>query len=84
MAPGGEKTLDKETSRQLCSDTSRGTGRVVQFSVSSSGDEEVDASVVPRRSASGTEREVSVVTDTEGHAVDPFVASKFDPMLDGM
>ena len=82
VAPGGEKTLDDETSPMPRTDSSRGTGRVVQFSVcSSSGDEGVGASVEPRRSASGMGRVVSVVTDTESYAVDPFVVSKFDSIL---
>ena len=57
------------------------TGRIVQFSVGSSGDEGVDAPVAPCRSASGMGRGVFVVSDTEGYAVDPFVASKFDSIL---
>ena len=39
---------------------------------------------MPRRSASGMGRGMSVVTETEGHAVDTFVASKFDPVLGGV
>ena len=81
VAPGGEKILNNETSRLPSTDISRGTGRVVQFSVCSSGDEGVDASVAPRRSASGMGRGVSLVTDTESYAVDPFVASKFGSII---
>ena len=61
VAPGGEKTLDNETSRLPRTDTSRGTGRVAQFSVCSSGDEGVELRLVVQHQG----REVSVVTDTE-------------------
>ena len=76
--------MGNEAARRLRSSTPRGTGRVVQFSVCSSGDEGVDDSVLPRSSAPKTGREVTDVTDADVHAVDPFVASKFDFMFVAM
>ena len=75
---GGEKSASNEAPRQLRSSTSRGTGRVVHFSVCSSGDEGVDDSVLPRNSAPRGGRELTAVTDADVHAVDPVVASKFN------
>ena len=81
MATGGEKSVDGGVSRQLRSGTSRITDRVVHFSLCSSGDEGVDDSILPRSSAPRVGQEIAVVTDPEGQAVDPFVASKFGIML---
>ena len=74
---GAEDSVVKEVSQQLRPSTSGGTGKVVQFSVGSSGDEEAEESVLPRGSASKGGQSVTTVTSPDVHAVDPFVASRY-------
>ena len=74
---GEENSVVNEASQQLRPGTSRGTGRVVQFNLGCSGDEEVEESVLPRGSTSRGGRDVTAVTSTDVHAVDPFVASRY-------
>ena len=74
---GEEDSVVNEASQQLRPSTSRGTGRVVQFNVRSSGDEEAEESVWPRGSTSRGGRDVTAVTSTDVHAVDSFFPSRY-------
>ena len=78
MTSEGEKSGQSDGSRQLYPSTSRCAGRVVQFNVCSNLDEGAGVSVLPRCSMPRVGQAVSVATDTEGHAVDRFAASKFN------
>ena len=64
-------------SLQLRPNTSQGGGRHVQFDVRSSGDEEVAEPTTSKTLSLSAGRRPVVESDTEGHAMDPFVASKY-------
>ena len=65
-------------SLQLRPNTSQGGGRHVQFDVRSSGYEEVAEPTTGKTLSLSVGRRPFAESDTEGHAMDPFVASKYD------
>ena len=65
---------------QLRPNTSQGGGRHVQFDVRSSGDEEVAEPTTSKTLSLSAGRRPVVESDTERHAMDPFVASKYGLM----
>ena len=62
---------------QLRPNTSQGGGRHVQFDVRSSGDEEIAEPTTSKTLSLGAGWRPTVESDTERHAMDPFVASKY-------
>ena len=65
-------------SLQLRPNTSQGSGRHDQFDVRSIGDEEVAEPTTSKTLSLSAGRRPIAESDTEGHAMDPFVASKYD------
>ena len=79
LAVPGEKSLGRgEKLLQLRPSTSQGSGRHVQFDVRSSEDEEVAAPTTGKTLSRSVGQRLFAESDTEGHAMDPFVASKYD------
>ena len=79
--PGKEKSLGWSGKLlQLRPYTSQGGGRHVQFDVRSSGDEEVAEPTTSKTLSLSAGRRPVVESDTERHAMDPFVASKYGMM----
>ena len=80
-APEKEKSLGQcGKLLQLLPSTSQGGGRHVQFDVRSSGDEEVAEPTTSKTISLIAGRRPVVESDTERHAMDPFVASKYGLM----
>ena len=81
-APEKEKSLGQcGKLLQLRPGTSQGSGRHVQFDVRSSGDEEVAEPTTSKTLSLIPGRRPVVESDTERHAMDPFVASKYGLMV---
>ena len=81
-APEKEKSLGQcGKLLQLRPGTSQSSGRHVQFDVRSSGDEEVAEPTTSKTLSLIPGRRPVVESDTERHAMDPFVASKYGLMV---
>ena len=81
-APDKEKSLGQcGKLLQLRPGTSESSGRHVQFDVRSSGDEEVAEPSTSKTLSPIPGRRPVVESDTDRHAMDPFVASKYGLMV---